>query len=142
MTLLRTEWPLVLSVATTILFMIFGQGWLADLSDPFWFTLMFAWPFMTILLSAFALVRHAESLAAILGEPLGTLVLTIAVTGLEAMMIAAVMYTAKGDSTVARDTMFAVVMIVLHGLVGLCLILGGLKYREQTYNLFGANSYL
>ena len=142
MKLIRTEWALVLSVITMALFMTFGGRWLADLSEPSWFALMLGWPFVTILLSAFALVRHAESLAVKLGEPLGTLVLTIAVTGLEAMMIAAVMYTARGNSTVARDTMFAVVMIVLNGLVGLCLILGGLKHGEQKFNLYGANSFL
>jgi Ca2+:H+ antiporter len=142
MNFLRREWALLLSVITMVLFMKFGSGWLADLSQPSWFALMLGWPFVTILLSAFALVRHAESLAVKLGEPLGTLVLTIAVTGLEAMMIAAVMYTAHGDSTVARDTMFAVVMIVLNGLVGLCLILGSLKHREQKFNLYGANSFL
>jgi Ca2+:H+ antiporter len=139
---LRKEWPLVLSIITTALFIAFGERWLADLSNTLWFSLMLGWPFVVIFLSAFAMVRHAESLAAILGEPLGTLVLTVAVTGLEAAMIAAVMYTASGDSAVARDTMFAVVMIVLNGLVGLCLILGGLRYGEQTYNLYGASSFL
>ncbi|HEY4368224.1 MAG TPA: hypothetical protein VGN07_13405 [Steroidobacteraceae bacterium] len=142
MKFLRHEWALLLTVITTALFTVFGKQWLADLSQPSWFALMLGWPFVTILLSAFAMVRHAESLAVKLGEPLGTLVLTIAVTGLEAMMIAAVMYTTAGDSTVARDTMFAVVMIVLNGLVGLCLILGGIKYREQQVNLYGANSFL
>ena len=142
MHLLRSEWPLLVSVATTVLFMVFGRSWLADLSGFLWFAFMLVWLFCTILLSAFALVRHAESLAVRLGEPLGTLVLTLAVTGLEVMMIAAVMYTSQGDSSLARDTMFAVVMIVLNGLVGLCLLLGGLRYHEQTYNLYGANAFL
>lgn len=142
MNFLKREWALLLSVVTTALFMVCGVRWLADLSNPAWFALMLGWPFVAILMSAFALVRHAESLAIKLGEPLGTLVLTIAVTGLEAMMIAAVMYSAHGNSTVARDTMFAVVMIVLNGLVGLCLIVGGLAHREQKFNLYGANSFL
>ena len=142
MNFLQREWALLLSVLTVALFMVFGDRWLADLSSPAWFALMLGWPFVAILMSAFALVRHAEGLAVKLGEPLGTLVLTIAVTGLEAMMIAAVMYSAHGDSTVARDTMFAVVMIVLNGLVGLCLIVGGLAHREQKFNLYGANSFL
>lgn len=136
------EWPLAVSGATTLLFMLFGPQWLADLTNPLWFALMLLWPFVTILLSAFALVRHAESIAAKLGEPFGTLVLTLAVTGLEAMMIAALMYTGPSESSVARDTMFAVIMIVLNGLVGLCLLLGGLRYREQTLNLYGANTFL
>ncbi|HEY7640766.1 MAG TPA: hypothetical protein VH814_13660 [Steroidobacteraceae bacterium] len=136
------EWPLLASAATTLSFMLFGSQWLTDLTNPAWFALMLLWPFVAILLSAFALVRHAESIAAKLGEPLGTLVLTLAVTGLEAMMIAAIMYTGPSESAVGRDTMFAVIMIVLNGLVGACLLLGGLRYREQTLNLYGANAFL
>jgi Ca2+:H+ antiporter len=58
------------------------------------------------------------------------------------MMIAAVMYGGHGSPALARDAMFAVLMIVLNGMVGLSLLLGGLRYREQTYNLQGANSFL
>lgn len=136
------EWPLLFILLTTGLFLVFGGRWVQDLSDPGWFTLMLLWPFVTILFAAFALVRHAESIAVKLGEPFGTLVLTLAVTGLEAMMIAAIMYTGPSESSVARDTMFAVIMIVLNGLVGVCLLLGGLRYREQQLNLYGANTFL
>lgn len=136
------EWPLLFSLLTTGLFLLFGTRWLEDLTQPAWFALMLIWPFVTILLSAFALVRHAESLAVKLGEPFGTLVLTLAVTGLEAMMIAALMFSGPSESAVARDTMFSVTMIVLNGLVGICLLLGGLRYREQTLNLYGANTFL
>ncbi len=121
---------------------MFGQTWLADLSNAAWFFVILAWLFTVILVSAFAVVRHAESLAVKLGEPLGTLVLTLSVTGIEVMMIAAMMYTGHGNPSLARDAMFAVVMIVLNGMVGLSLLLGGLRYHEQTYNLQGANAYL
>jgi Ca2+:H+ antiporter len=57
-------------------------------------------------------------------------------------MITAVMYTGHGNASLARDVVFAAVMIVLNGLVGLSLLLGGLRYREQTYNLYGANAFL
>jgi hypothetical protein len=57
------EWPLAASVVTTLLFLMLGPQWLSDLSNPSWFTLMLLWPLVTILLSAFALVRHAESIA-------------------------------------------------------------------------------
>jgi Ca2+:H+ antiporter len=136
------EWPLLANWATTALFLLFGPGWLGDLSHPAWFALTFFWPFTIILLSAFALVRHAESLAVMLGEPLGTLILTLTVTGIEVMMIAAVMYTGHGNASLARDAMFAVVMIVLNGMVGISLLLGGVRYHEQTYNLQGANAFL
>jgi Ca2+:H+ antiporter len=77
-----------------------------------------------------------------LGEPFGTLVLTLSMSGMEIMMIAAVMYVGQGESSLARDTMLAVLMIILNGLVGTCLMLGGLRYQEQTYNLYGANAFL
>jgi Ca2+:H+ antiporter len=136
------EWPLLVSFATTAIFLAFGKRWVEDLTHPAWYALMLLWPLVTILLSAFCLVRHAESLALKLGEPFGTLVLTLAVTGLEAIMISALMFSGPDESPVARDTMFAVIMIVLNGLVGLCLLLGALKYREQTVNLYGANAFL
>ena len=139
---LKREPFLVVSIVSAFLFLSFGGSWLDDLSNPWWFSLMFAWLFLAILLSAFAVVRHAEGLAVILGEPLGTLVLTLSVTGIEVMVIAAVMYTGPVGSTLARDAMFAVVMIVLNGMMGVTLLLGGLKHHEQSYNLQGANAFL
>jgi len=141
-TFLRTEWALAVNLATTALFLLFGASWLADLSHPAWFGFVSLWLFLAMMLSAFAVVRHAEALAVKLGEPYGTLILTLAVTGIEVMMIAAIMYTGKGNSALARDSMMAVVMIALNGMVGLSLILGGLRYREQAYNLQGANAFL
>jgi Ca2+:H+ antiporter len=139
---LKAEWPLAASLVTTGLFLAFGARWLDDLSSAAWFAFVSLWLLAVMFLSAFAVVRHAEALALKLGEPYGTLILTLAVTGIEVIMIAAVMYTGKGNATLARDAMMAVVMIVLNGMVGLTLVVGGLKYREQAYNLQGANSYL
>ncbi len=139
---LKREWSLPISLTTTGLFLAFGPSWLADLSQPAWFGGMLAWLFAAILLSALAVVRHAEGLAVKLGEPLGTLVLTLSVIGIEVMMIAAVMSTGAGNPALARDAMYAVIMIVLNGMVGVSLLLGGLRYHEQTYNLQGANAFL
>jgi Ca2+:H+ antiporter len=139
---LITEWALAVNLATTGLFLAFGAGWLADLSGASWFAFVSLWLLAAMFLSAFAVVRHAEALALKLGEPYGTLILTLAVTGIEVIMIAAVMYSGKGNAALARDAMMAVVMIALNGMVGLSLVLGGLRYREQSYNLQGANSYL
>ena len=139
---LRQEWLLIAAFATTALFLLFGKSWLADLSNPWWFALMLLWLFAIIMGSAFAVVHHAEGLAVRLGEPLGTLVLTLSVIGIEVMMISAVMLTGEGKPALARDTMFGIVMIVLNGMVGLSLLLGGLRHHEQEYNLQGANSFL
>lgn len=140
--LLRNEWPLAVILGTAALFLAYGSGWLADLSRGAWFAFISLWLLATMFLAAFAVVRHAEALAERLGEPYGTLVLTLAITGIEVIMIAAIMYTGKGNVTLARDAMMAVVMIVLNGMLGLTLIVGGLRYREQAYNLQGANSFL
>jgi Ca2+:H+ antiporter len=139
---LRREWLLAVAYITTALFLVFGKSWLADLSNPLWFALMLFWLFAVIMGSAFAVVHQAESLAVRLGEPLGTLVLTLSVIGIEVMMISAVMLTGDGKPTLARDTMFGIVMIVLNGMVGLALLLGGLRHHEQEYNLQGANAFL
>ena len=139
---LRREWLLGAAFATTALFLLFGKSWLADLSNPLWFALMLIWLFGVIMGSAFAVVHHAESLAVRLGEPLGTLVLTLSVIGIEVMMISAVMLTGEGKPALARDTMFGIVMIVLNGMIGISLLLGGLRHREQEYNLQGANAFL
>ena len=66
---LHREWPLAANVLTTGLFLAFGGTWLGDLSHPAWFGLMLGWLFVVILVSAFAVVRHAEAVAARLGEP-------------------------------------------------------------------------
>jgi Ca2+/H+ antiporter len=136
------EWPLFASVSTTLLFSLFGATWLGDLSSTAWFAFIFIWLFAVMLASAFAIVRHAESLAELLGEPFGTLVLTLSVIGVEVLMISAVMLTGKEQPTIARDTMFSVVMALLGGMTGISLLLGGLRHHEQDYNLQGANAYL
>src|SRR5215813_9843088 len=136
--IVKTEWPLAVILVTAGLFLAFGGRWLADLSSAGWFAFMSLWLLATMFLAAFAVVRLAEKL----GEPYGTLVLTLAITGIEVIMIAAIMYAGKGNATLARDAMMAVVMIVLNGMLGLTLIVGGLRYREQAYNLQGANSFL
>ena len=139
---LKAEWPLAVILVTAGLFLAYGTRWLADLSGAGWFAFVSLWLLAAMFLSAFAVVRHAEALAERLGEPYGTLVLTLAITGIEVIMIAAIMYTGKGNATLARDAMMAVVMIVLNGMLGVSLIVGGLRYHEQAYNLQGASSFL
>jgi Ca2+:H+ antiporter len=139
---MRREWPLLPSYVTAGVFFLFHERMLEHMESPLWACLAFAWLFAVILLSAFAVVRHSEILASLVGEPFGTLILTLAITAIEVMMIAAVMLTGPPVSFLARDTMFAVLMIVFNGMAGLALLLGGLRYHEQTYNLQGANAFL
>jgi Ca2+:H+ antiporter len=92
--------------------------------------------------TVFAAVHHAEVVAERIGEPYGTLLLTLAVTIIEVALIATIMLGDKPVPTLARDTVFAVVMIVCNGLVGICIFVGGLRYREQDVQVSGANLYL
>lgn len=140
--ILRSELPLWAGVATTAILMTVGAGWLDDLSSPLVFSGLFLWVFLVMLWLAFGVVRHADCLAVKLGEPYGTLILTVSVISIEVVMIAAVMLTGDKSPTLARDTLFSVVMIVLNGLLGLTLLIGALKYKEQSYNLQGASAYI
>jgi Ca2+:H+ antiporter len=140
--MITREWPLLPVYGTAAVFFIFEQALLGKLASPAWSGFVLLWLFSVMMLSAFAVVRHSECLAEIFGEPYGTLILTFAITAIEVMMIAAVMLTGPEVSTTARDTMFAVVMIVFNGMAGLVLLVGGLRYKEQSYNLQGANAFL
>ncbi len=105
--------------------------------------LVFAAALLVILFgTVFAAVHHAEVIAARIGEPYGTLLLTLAVTVIEVALIATIMLGDKEAPTLARDTVFAVVMIVCNGLVGICIMAGGLRYREQDVQVTGSSLYL
>src|ERR1700732_1343912 len=105
--------------------------------------LVFAALLLVILFgTVFAAVHHAEVIADRIGEPYGTLLLTLAVTIIEVALIATIMLGDKEVPTLARDTVFAVVMIVCNGLVGICILAGGLRYREQDVQVTGSSLYL
>jgi Ca2+:H+ antiporter len=105
--------------------------------------LVFAAVLLAILFgTVFAAVHHAEVIAERIGEPYGTLLLTLAVTIIEVALIATIMLGDKPVPALARDTVFAVVMIVCNGLVGLCIFIGGLRFKEQDFQVSGANLYL
>ncbi|QNF33789.1 ionic transporter y4hA [Adhaeribacter swui] len=90
-----------------------------------------------------AAVYHAEVVAHRVGEPFGTLVLAIAVTFIEVSLIVSLMLAGGPEaSALARDTVFAAVMILLTGIVGLCLLSGGARYHEQAYGVKGVSAAL
>jgi len=110
------------------------------------------WPGVTFLLVACAValmaavqaaVHHAEVVAHRTGEPFGTLVLALAVTVIEVALIVSVMLAGGADkSALPRDTIYAAVMIICNGVVGLCLVVGGLRHHEQSFRIEGANASL
>ncbi|HYV73402.1 MAG TPA: ionic transporter y4hA [Candidatus Binatia bacterium] len=96
-----------------------------------------------LIATVFAAVYHAEVVAHRVGEPFGSLVLALAVTIIEVALIVSVMISGGGDTSgLARDTIFSAVMIVCNGIVGLCLLGGGIRHREQGFQLQGANAAL
>ena len=105
-------------------------------------SLIFVGLFAVVLWLAFRAVHHSEEIAHEMGEPLGTLILTVSVIGIEVSLIAAVLISGDNNPTLARDTMFAVLMISLNGMVGASLLIGGLRSAQQEYSLEGAKAFL
>ncbi|MBV4366443.1 sodium-potassium/proton antiporter ChaA [Erwinia sp. BNK-24-b] len=97
---------------------------------------------VAILSSAFSVVRHADVLAHRLGEPYGSLILSLSVVILEVSLISALMATGDAAPVLMRDTLYSIVMIVTGGLVGFALLLGGRKFATQYVNLAGVKQYL
>lgn len=97
---------------------------------------------LTIMLvvAVLASVHHAEIIAYKVGEPLGTLILALSVTIIEVSLVISLMIAGGSNTqTLARDTVFSAVMIILTGIVGLCLLLGGAKFKEQSFRRSGVN---
>ena len=138
----RSEAAFIFAALSTAIFLTVGEDWAYDLTNPFVQLGLFVWVFGAMIWSAFAAVRHADGLAELLGEPYGTLILTISVISIEVSVIAAVMLTGSAAPELARDTMMAVLMIVLNGIVGASLLIGGIRYREQAYNFHGARAFI
>lgn len=113
---------------------------MATLLNQTWFIVLLAAILIGAVLSA---VHHAEVIAHRTGEPFGTLVLSISVTIIEVSLIIAMMLSGhEGSEFIARDAVFATVMIVINGVIGLCIFMGGLKHHEMTFRNEGTNSAL
>jgi Ca2+:H+ antiporter len=124
-------WPLLAVIVLGLQFLLGSGGPLAA-AEAF-----------ALIATVFAAVYHAEVVAHRVGEPFGTLVLALAVTIIEVALIVSMMVTSDASKAeLARDTVFAAVMIVCNGIVGLCLLAGGMRHREQAFQLQGANAAL
>jgi Ca2+:H+ antiporter len=105
-----------------------------------WLALLYA---ATLIGAVIASVHHAEVIAHRVGEPLGTLVLAVAITVIEVALIVSMMISgqpAKAD--LPRDTVFSAIMIICNGVMGLCLLAGGLRHHEQSFRIEGASAAL
>ncbi|MDN5851191.1 MAG: calcium:proton antiporter [Gammaproteobacteria bacterium] len=136
------EWALPFSLVILVV------GWLfkPELGDEHLNGAMLIFAFVGFFVgavtAAFSAVRHAEHLAHRFGEPYGTLILTLSAIAIEVVTVITVMLHGSADPHFARDTMFSVLMIVLNGVIGVGLLLGGLRHHEQSYNLQGTITFL
>ena len=134
-----TAFP-VLALGFVILAAVVGLDIAAPASPLSW---ILSAAMIAIMLGAvFAAVEFADVIAHRVGEPYGTLVLTLAVTVIEVALIESIVLTPNSSPALARDTVFAVIMIVCNGLVGLCIMVGSLRHYEQEFQVSGASLYL
>ncbi|TCI02425.1 calcium:proton antiporter [Corallincola luteus] len=140
--LFRDEYLLFIGILTVCFFKLGGDQMLSASGFSVGSVVAILGLFGVVMATIFAVVRHSDALAIKLGDPLGTLILTLSVVLLEVVMISSVMLTGEPNPVLARDTMFAVVMAVLNGLVGISLLVGGWKFHTQEYNKEGIKSYL
>src|SRR6195256_4782761 len=124
-------WPALARIILVVTFVLGGGGLIYSAAGAALFG------------TVFAAVYHAEMVAHRVGEPFGTLSLAVAVTVIEVALIVSVMVAAPAEKAgLARDTVFAAVMIVCNGIVGLCLLWGGARHHEQGFHLHGASAAL
>jgi len=140
--LLVSEAPALAGIFTTAIFLAFGSTILSNLQEDALTVVLFLWLFGVMMWCSFGVVRHADAVAEKLGEPYGTLVLTFSVITIEVALFATIMLHGQNNPTLARDAMFATLMIVLNGMVGAALLMGAIRYREQECNLAGARAFL
>jgi len=139
---IRGEFQLLIGLGTVAIFWSTGSRLVEIIAHPIALIVVFLWLFAVILWSAVSVARHADCLAIKWGEPYGTLVLTLSAITVEVVMVSTAMLHGENNPTLGRDAIFSVMMIALNGFVGLSLLIGGLRHREQYYNLQGVNSYL
>jgi Ca2+:H+ antiporter len=139
---LRAELPLVVGFASVVFFQTVGPAAMSDLGRHHLSAAMFVWLFGVMMWCSFRVVRHADVLAARFGEPLGTLVLTIAAVSIEVTIMSTVMLSGDPNPTLPRETVLAILMIVLNGIVGTSILVGAARHVQQQYNLQGATVFL
>ena len=124
-------WPALAWVVLVLVSFVGASGFLAAFAGA------------ALVATVFAAVYHAEVVAHRTGEPFGTLVLAVCVTVIEVALIVSVLTAAPAEKAgIARDTIFAAVMIVCNGIVGLCLLGGGARHHEQGFQVMGASAAL
>lgn len=129
------HWSVAAPLAAGLLLGVHGTG----MQGSLWIALLT----FTLVATVMAAVHHAEVVAHRVGEPYGTLLLALAITIIEVALIVSLMLSGgPSTSALARDTVFAAVMLILNGMVGMCLLVGAFRYGEQSFSLFGVSASL
>jgi Ca2+:H+ antiporter len=132
---MKKHWPWIVP---TMAWLVLGLALLLPLG---WWTAVLCLP--ALIGAVLAAVHQAEVIAHRVGEPYGTLVLALAVTVIEvALMISMMLGGDPETAALPRDTLFATIMIIANGMVGICLVVGGLKHHEQEFRVEGTGSAL
>ena len=135
---LSKEYALFISLISLVLFTIYEHALAhTSMGNIIGFLALFA----IIIYASLAVAHHAEMLAEKFGEPYGTLILTMSAVTVEVMIIAIMMLQSESP-VLARDTIYAAIMLDINGLLGIAAIIGGLKFGEQPYNVDSSNSYM
>lgn len=119
------QWTYVLPIVAWIFYLLApdGGGFIVNLLAIF-----------ALIVGVLSAVHHAEVVANRVGEPYGTIILAMAVTLLEASIIVSLMLAGgAGADTYARDTLFAAVMLILNGILGISMLVGAVKFKEQSF---------
>ena len=126
-----TYWPRIVPIVAA---MVLAVAWFIP-HGP----VLLSFSVLMVMAAVLAAVHHAEVVAHRVGEPFGTLVLALAITAIEVALIVSLMIAGGAEqSALARDTVYATVMIIVSGVVGICVLLGGLRHREQFFRIEGA----
>ncbi len=133
---------LILIWLMVFIFMFFGKSIEGLYSNNGLAIGIFLLVLATIIGAAFGVVKEADELAHKLGEPYGTLILTLSIVSIEVILIVAMMFGPEDNPTIGKDSIFSVMMIIMNLVLGLCILLGGLRHGEQEYNAQGTITYL
>jgi len=141
---MRTEGSLLLAVVSIVLVRLVAASPEIGEVGHFGFLTEVAlvYIFAVVISAALGVVGHAELLAEKYGEPYGTLILTLSAVTVEVVMLTTMVLHGDNNPTLARDTIFATVMILVNGLIGFSLLIGGLRYGEQRYNVKSSKVFL
>lgn len=137
----KTIFRLVIIWLVVLIFGVYGHIF-SQVLTPLNGSILFIALLSTIIFSSFGVVKEADELAHKLGEPYGTLILTLSIVAIEVILISAVLLGPGESAQIAKDSIFSVMMIIMNLVVGICLLFGGLKYGEQEYNAQGTMTYL